>query len=403
MKKEDMDYAVYCGIDIGKTQHHVIMLDPISEQRLLSRPIEQDERKIESVLAEACSFGKALVIVDQPGSIGRLVVAVAHKMGVDVAQLAPRKFKKAADTYGEVKTDAFDSYVITDTARSMPRMIELVKADTEEAAELKVLCSFRADIVKERTACYNRLHDCLTKVSPPLEALFSQDALHGDLALALLAHYGGPLGLKRAGKARVSRWASGLKRQKNRGPAKVEEVFEALSEMTLVLPATPVIEEMIKHLAARAIELKALAEELSGRIEVRAVFHPEVMLLFSMPGMSLVNAATIFSEIGDIDSFMDADHLASYAGVAPVKRESGTSVKGSKKPKGGNRRLKAALVKYAWAACLNDPVSKAYYDKKRSENKKHFKALLALSRRRIEVIYAMLKTGTYYQSLSKAA
>ena len=49
-------------------------------------------------------------------------------------------------------------------------------------------------------------------------------------------------------------------------------------------------------------------------------------------------------EIGDIGRFRDSNHLASYAGVAPRKEESGTSVHKRRKRKGGNRRLKNALM-----------------------------------------------------------
>lgn len=47
---------------------------------------------------------------------------------------------------------------------------------------------------------------------------------------------------------------------------------------------------------------------------------------------------------------------------------------------------------------LEDPASRAYYDRKRAEKKKHNAAIICLARRRCDVLYAMLRDGTYYQA-----
>jgi hypothetical protein len=49
-------------------------------------------------------------------------------------------------------------------------------------------------------------------------------------------------------------------------------------------------------------------------------------------------------------------------------------------------------------ASLNDPASRAYNDKKITQGKRHTQALLCLARRRIDVLFAMLRDGTFYES-----
>jgi hypothetical protein len=49
-------------------------------------------------------------------------------------------------------------------------------------------------------------------------------------------------------------------------------------------------------------------------------------------------------------------------------------------------------------AALRDPESRAYYDRKISQGKRHNQALLALARRRSDVLYAMLRDGTLYHA-----
>ncbi|MCV7614128.1 transposase, partial [Micrococcus sp. NPDC055215] len=117
--------------------------------------------------------------------------------------------------------------------------------------------------------------------------------------------------------------------------------------------------------------------------------------LISMPGVGIRTAARILTEVVGKD-FVDAGHLASYAGIAPVTRRSGTSIRGEHVARGGNKRLKRALFLSAFAS-LSHPPSRAYYDRKRAQGKRHNQALIALARRRTDVLYAMLRDGTLYQ------
>ncbi|SFG39706.1 transposase, partial [Streptomyces mirabilis] len=94
--------------------------------------------------------------------------------------------------------------------------------------------------------------------------------------------------------------------------------------------------------------------------------------------------------------FPTAAHLASYAGLAPTTKSSGTSIHGEHAPRGGNRQLKRAMFLSAFAA-LHDPASRTYYDRCRVRGKTHTQALLRLARQRISVLFAMLRDGTFYE------
>ena len=124
--------------------------------------------------------------------------------------------------------------------------------------------------------------------------------------------------------------------------------------------------------------------------------HPLARVLTSMPGIGVRTAARILLEIGDASAFKTSAHLAAYAGIAPVTRRSGTSIRGEHPARTGNRKLKRAFFLAAFAA-LSDPVSRTYYDKKRAEGKKHNAALICLARRRCDVLFAMLRDKTHYQ------
>ncbi|MFI1769267.1 transposase, partial [Streptomyces sp. NPDC020800] len=84
-----------------------------------------------------------------------------------------------------------------------------------------------------------------------------------------------------------------------------------------------------------------------------------------------------------------------YAGLAPASRNSVSSIRGEQPSRRGNKQLKRALFLSAFAA-LSDPRSRAYYDKKISQGKHHTQAILCLARRRTDVLFAMLRDGTFY-------
>lgn len=68
----------------------------------------------------------------------------------------------------------------------------------------------------------------------------------------------------------------------------------------------------------------------------------------------------------------------------------------------GNRQLKRVLYLAAFAS-LKQPESRTYYDKKRRAGKHHVAAVIALARRRVDVLFAMRRDGTFYQAPASAS
>lgn len=112
-----------------------------------------------------------------------------------------------------------------------------------------------------------------------------------------------------------------------------------------------------------------------------------------MPGVGIKTAAAILLTIGDAGRFTSPGHLPAYAGIAPVTRRSGSSIRGELPARSGNKQLKNALFRSAWIAGCHHSASKAYYQKKRDQGKEHNAAVICLARRRCDVIYSTLRYG----------
>jgi transposase len=97
-----------------------------------------------------------------------------------------------------------------------------------------------------------------------------------------------------------------------------------------------------------------------------------------------------------------ADRLAAYAGLVPAARDSGKRVGNHRKGRGGNRVLKRVFYQSAFSSMRAVPESRAFYDRKRREGKRHAQAVIALARRRVNVLWAMLRDGATFEARSAA-
>ena len=403
MERSEMAYDVIVGMDVGKWSDYVVALPMDGDEPLFEGEVAQDEGELRAMLSRAADAGRTLLVVDVWGGFGTLPALVAAGMGVDVAHMPSRAFARAAESYGEDKTDAIDAFVLADAARWRPQLVQLVGDRVAAAEEVKLLTAERADAVGERTRCYNRVHDLLQRLCPALERVFAGARLHSGVAVRLLGRYGGPLGFRRSGRARCARWASKGRYQGKSGPAKVDEVFGAIAGQDALPVGAELMEEQVRRLCGRIAELDRQVSELDAAIEARAADIPETALLASIPGMGAWSSAVVASQIGDISRFRSEAALAAYCGVVPRVRRSGSSVNSARARRQGNRVLKNALLLSAQAAITRDGPDRDYYDRKRAEGKKHRQALRSLARRRVGLIYALLSSGTFYEPSRRAA
>lgn len=96
-------------------------------------------------------------------------------------------------------------------------------------------------------------------------------------------------------------------------------------------------------------------------------------------------------------AYPTAGHLAAYAGLAPAIRSPGSSIRGEQPSRRGNKQLKRAFFLSVFAA-LGDLPSQACYGKKIAQGRHRTQALLCLARRRADVLFAMLRARTFYES-----
>jgi len=170
----------------------------------------------------------------------------------------------------------------------------------------------------------------------------------------------------------------------------------AARAQAIAVPGEQVAAELIRGLAAEALAGRQQLQAIDARIEEALARHPDAALIRSLPGMGAILTAEYLAVTGGIGRFPDGNKLAAAAGLAPALRQSG-KVRYLERGTGGDRALKRVFYQSAFIAAGCDPASKAYYARKRSEGKTHHQAVLALARRRVNVLHAMLRNRTPYQ------
>jgi transposase len=120
-------------------------------------------------------------------------------------------------------------------------------------------------------------------------------------------------------------------------------------------------------------------------------------ILMTAPGVGLVTAEVILSEVGDVNRFRNAKKICAYAGLVPAVRQTGgKKSKDLSITKQGSGLLRWALVESAWRLVKTSPKWSALFSRLRQRSGSK-RAIVAVARKLFCVLYAMLKTSTPYK------
>jgi transposase len=154
--------------------------------------------------------------------------------------------------------------------------------------------------------------------------------------------------------------------------------------------------DMIQEDARRCLDLDEKIKRLEAKIASIAKDSAIAKTLRSIPGFGAVCTSELAGEIGTIERFGSEGSLSLYLGMSTLDNSSG-KYQGTKAPKHVNTRAKAAMMTGVDRHRKYVPESQRYYEKKRSEGKKHNQAIRALGRHLCRIIYKMLKEERQYR------
>lgn len=180
-----------------------------------------------------------------------------------------------------------------------------------------------------------------------------------------------------------------------RGRAELENYLQRLPEQ-----ARWVSGQLLAQLDFVGVQVKQLEDRLNGLVKVTEAMQ----WLMSMPGVGVILAATIALEIGEVQRFPSAMHLASYSGTTPRVHASGGKVRYGSLRADVNRYLKWAFAEAGNSVAVNhlrcpdQHVSQLY--RRLRARKGHPKAIGAVARHLAEAAFHVLQKKQPYRDPS---
>ncbi|GAA4297229.1 IS110 family transposase [Actinomadura luteofluorescens] len=392
--------VVWVGIDAGKASHYAVAVDA-SGKKLWSVKVGNSQQPIEELLDRASTTaggGEVRWAIDLVSPPAALLLAILLSSGQNVVYVPGRVVHGMAGVFrGEGKTDAKDARIIADTARMRSDLTELITSD-ELVVELTRLASYRADVMADWVRGINRLRALLTSIFPALEATFDYSTRS---ALILLTGYCTPAGIRGAGAEGLAAhlrehgaWARGVDKM-------AAQAVQAAEQQTVELPGEATTALLVKRLAKQLLDLDQEIKDTDKLLTSRFRDHPQAHIIESLPGMGPILGAQflVATDGRPLDAFANSGRLASYAGLVPVPRDSGRVSGNYHRPKRYHRPLRQVFYMMALSSLKTEGPSRAFYQRKRDENKIHTQALLALARRMVDVLWALLRDNRTYNPI----
>ena len=316
--------------------------------------------------------------------------------------LNPKQMDRFRDrhTVPGAKDDSRDAFVIADSLRTDRHLFHRIRLDEAGIFRLRELGRTEEDLQREIVRTGHRLRELLNRYYPQMLKLCPgvDEVWFWDLlALAPL-----PAAVKKLKRAKIEQLLKShrirrLDADQVLAQLKVPPLrlapgsAEAASEHALLLlPLLRLLRQQKMDLAQR---MQALLDEMAQPGPTHE--HRDVTILLSLPGVGRIVAATMLAEGSQALAERDYHALRSYAGVAPITRQSGKKRLVVMR-QSCNERLRDAIYHGARVHAQHDERAKKRYAELRGKGYSHARALRGVADRFLAVLVAMLRTKTLY-------
>jgi len=166
-------------------------------------------------------------------------------------------------------------------------------------------------------------------------------------------------------------------------------------------PSKAVVRSLKRSLKQLNKEIKTLEDRLL--ILVKESHQDLFTRLQTIPGIGRKTAIMLIVLTGGFERFSSASELCSYAGLTPVIRQSGSSVKGRPRiSKMGNQKLRNLLFMCSFTACKYNKACRDLYERIVAKGKSKKLALIAVCNKLLKQAFAIAKSGLIFDQEYKS-
>jgi transposase len=144
--------------------------------------------------------------------------------------------------------------------------------------------------------------------------------------------------------------------------------------------------------------LEVQIERITQKLDAVGKADPRVKQLQTAPCVGPRLSETVVAVLDDPHRFKNARQVGCYAGLTPRRWQSGNSDRQGHISRAGNSQLRQLLVEIAWIGVRNNTWMKYTYESiRRGSDKRKKIAIVAVARRLLVKLWAMLRDGTTWK------
>jgi transposase len=331
------------GVDVHKSSYAVAILSEDGQRLEFSAPAEP-KRLLLQLLKMGISI-KALAYESGPTGYG--LAWACQESGITVLVAAPSRIPRPVSKTG--KTDRLDSMKLVEfLARDMLKGIAI---PSREEFALREMERARQHLIKRRREARQNIRSFLLRN-----------------------------GLEEP--ASLSSWGSAA--------------IHALQEMSLPVCLRLSLDSYLEDHASILASISRIAQQLA-EAAIQQGHEERIRNLRTIPGVGVTIAHTFISEIFRPERFKRAEEICAYVGLAPVTSHSGASKERAWIRPVGQRYLRSIIVEASWRLIVSEEHYRDFYNRIRSGTKLHQKAVTAVARKLLVLIWRITIEGRSYR------
>ena len=339
---------IYVGLDIGKKSWRVTILTKDFEHNTFTQPPEPEA--LVKYLRRNFPGAKYLCVYEA-GYFGFWIhdALQEHGLGCYVVHPAdvPTKDKERRN-----RNDRVDARKLARNLRNDE--LTPLYVPTRKAVEARSLVRTRSQFVKKQTRCKNQIKGMLTMTGESIpeeleKSHWSRNFIH---------------------------WLENLDMQEDSGKQALQALLEELKYLRQII-------------ARLTRQIRSLSQQ--------EPYRELVTYLDSVPGIGILSAMILLTELIDINRFRNLDHLASYVGLIPGEDSSGEQERTTGISRRRNAHLRSLLIECSWVAVRKDPALLMSFNNLMKRMPKN-RAIVRIARKLLNRIRYVLKHEQLYES-----
>jgi transposase len=347
------------------------------------------------VLASKTRYQCNEVIIgyESTGPYGEPLIHYLRQKPATIVQVNPLHTKRMREINDNspLKTDRKDPRVIADVIRIGHALSVVVPEG--DSAYLRRLNNARERHTRERTALLNQLQQFVFLIFPEftriIKTIFCKTALH------ILQKYTTPA---KIGSVRVEELAAEMRRR-SMGKFGVEHATALINFAKTTIGIQEGLDGLVMDIKHALIQLEmvdSLMAELEHEMDTTLQRIPYSRKLLSIKGLGIVTVAGLIGEIGDFTKFTTQSEIAKLAGLDLYEVSSGKRQGQRRISKRGRSLLRKILYYAAMQTIRKNGIMHDYYQRLIGRGMKSMMALVAVSRKLLRIIFAIVRDDTEF-------